>query len=106
MDKMEPLRRKSDSSKCGMTAAPFNKDSRAFRITNDSHTISATGDMLSIFTEKPCFGTGALYDGADSSTENLIRHIQNPFRWKIRIIRRRWLENHRFAVNTARQCGY
>ena len=80
MDKTEPLRRKSDSSECGMTAAPFNKDTRAFRITNDSHAIGASGDMLSIFTEKPRFGTGALYDSADSSTENLIRHIENhPF---------------------------
>jgi len=65
-------RRKSDSSACGMTASPLNEDTRTFRITNDSHAISAAGDMLSIFTEKPCLSTGTLYESADSSTENLI----------------------------------
>lgn len=50
--------KKSDSCKCGMTAAPFNKDIAAFRITNDGYTIGTARNVLSILFEKPCLCAG------------------------------------------------
>lgn len=63
-----------------MPAAPLYEDILAAGIADDGHTAAATGDVLSIFIEKPHPLAGLPHNIGYSFAKNIIRHNGNhPF---------------------------